>query len=199
MSRAPLSLLSVFASALFLAGARIEGAPIVLGPIPIGGNGSFDSDNDGGGYNLSFSGTNGTDTVSLFVSGELFGPVPASIYNSWLCGSGPAGLHQVVGVIDGVGGSGDYTTYCVDAYLDVYDPTGTTLLASATLTDYGVVETGYSAVNEGFGNVLTSGTFVILGAPEPSSFGLCALGALGLVLTRVTKGIRRPLSRLPPA
>jgi hypothetical protein len=134
-----------------------------------------------GGYSLFLSGSNGIDTVQISIQTSPamgFVSVPSAFFLAG--GTVPQG-HAI---IDGIG-SGNFAFF--EGFVEIYDQTTGTPLATATMFDGGIVVTSFTATNVGSDSESSSGTFLVLPpnpTPEPASVWFGAIGAMGLTLFR---------------
>lgn len=143
----------------------------VTSPVPVNGSGSFDTSIVAGDFQFTASGSNGADTVSIWVihSPDLPTLLPPGVL-PLINGSGFAGSASIDGV------ASDWFSYDLSngsGFLTILDPTDhVTVLATAPLVEY-LYETSYDV-----GVETTSGTFAITSTPEPAAISLVSAGVL---------------------
>ncbi len=175
-------------------------SPLIVGPISLTGSGSLSNDNAPGAlgateFTVHVSGSNGTDTVSLFTIGgaievtplafpipyvgeslHLAPPTPASCVKQL----GPTPFQSIcVVIIDGITGYGDFSLGLGGGgELDVYDSflSDRNLLAKANITNTVVIVTDVSNT----GSRIAADFEVVSNVPESSTaaMGLLGLGAI---------------------
>jgi hypothetical protein len=154
---------------------------IEVGPIPITGGGSFvcfANPTDGGedcSFNMSFSGSNGFDSVFFSASGSLPGAPEFFEGGPVFLGSPQGGTVIIDSII-----SDTFQVNCCNSgvgFLEAFDDANIpATLALATLTGT-VIDTILSSSPGIFGGINESDSFVIVSAPEPGSAVLMLIGA----------------------
>jgi hypothetical protein len=181
------SLLAAFA--LCLAAFHAAAGPLIVGPIPVGGSGSFVCDSAEQDYSVDFGGSNGVDTVQVSYSGGRDEPCLTG-FSSLMNGFG----EQFTAFIDNVGGTNCCGAFGIqlnffvgygDGFVDIgyRDINGYTLLASAKIIGYVNSVVLDAQFDSSYGRIS------ILPTPEPASvipvvLGLFAFLARGRIRSK---------------
>lgn len=156
-------------------------APLFAGAIQVSGGGTFENDplDVSGEYTATFSGSDGTDNVSVGYDADFAGGIPNSISSGFPMG----GFARVDGTLYNT----DSFTFEVvgdgsSGFISVFDSSHS-LVNTLQLTGYIFLT---SEVCEPGGILRAcSGSYSIVGTPEPAALFLSAVGLAGLALRRL--------------
>ncbi len=146
--------------------------------IPVTGSGSFDREWTGdSGTTVRLSGTDGLHSVGLYA--EIYSPFNDTFQNGNLAGSTRLLFSGIGGsaTIDGLSsGSFRFGLSNGSGFVDILDRSDFSVMAHADLIGY-VRITEQTTLNPG-PFFSTSGSFVVVSTPEPSTFALFGTGLL---------------------